>query len=34
VTRDAASLLRRCGIAELSAGLTYLERFDPDPAPK
>jgi GNAT superfamily N-acetyltransferase len=28
VTRDAASLYRRCGFADLQA-FTYLERFDP-----
>jgi GNAT superfamily N-acetyltransferase len=30
VTRDAASLYRRCGFADLTAGRTYLQRFDPD----
>ena len=30
VTRDAASLYRRCGFGELTAGRTYLQRFDPD----
>ena len=30
VTRDAASLYRRCGFGELRNGLIYLERFDPD----
>ena len=29
VTRDAASLYRRCGFADLTAGRTYLQRFDP-----
>jgi GNAT superfamily N-acetyltransferase len=29
-TSDAASLYRRCGFGELRAGLTYLERFDPE----
>ena len=29
-TSDAASLYRRCGFDELRAGLTYLERFDPN----
>ncbi len=31
VTRDAKSLYQRCGFAELSTDLSYLERFDPDP---
>jgi GNAT superfamily N-acetyltransferase len=30
VTRDAASLYRRCGFTDLVAGRTYLHRFDPD----
>jgi GNAT superfamily N-acetyltransferase len=31
VTRDAASLYRRCGFADLQPPpLTYLDRFDPD----
>jgi len=31
VTRDAASLYRRCGFADLQLPpLTYLDRFDPD----
>lgn len=30
VTRDAASLYRRCGFSETVGGCTYLERFDPD----
>lgn len=30
VTRDAASLYRRCGFTELRSGLIYLERFDPE----
>jgi GNAT superfamily N-acetyltransferase len=30
VTRDAKSLYQRCGFAELTPGLAYLERFDPD----
>jgi GNAT superfamily N-acetyltransferase len=30
VTRDAATLYRRCGFGELRAGLTYCERFDAD----
>ncbi len=28
VTRDAASLYRRCGFADTTEGCTYLERFD------
>jgi GNAT superfamily N-acetyltransferase len=31
VTRDAKNLYQRCGFAELTPGLAYLERFDPDP---
>ena len=31
VTRDAKSLYQRCGFGDLSAGLSYLERFDPGP---
>jgi GNAT superfamily N-acetyltransferase len=34
VTRDAKSLYQRCGFAELTPGLAYLERFDPDPCGK
>lgn len=34
VTRDAASLYRRCGFADQMPGLAYLERFDPDPCGK
>lgn len=34
VTRDAESLYRRCGFAEPTPGLAYLERFDPDPCGK
>ena len=34
VTRDARSLYQRCGFAELTPGLAYLERFDPDPCGK
>jgi GNAT superfamily N-acetyltransferase len=30
VSRDAASLYRRCGFADLRDSLTYLERFDPE----
>jgi GNAT superfamily N-acetyltransferase len=30
VTRDAASLYRRCGFTDTVGGCTYLERFDPD----
>lgn len=30
VTRDAASLYRRCGFTDLTAGRTYLQRFDPE----
>jgi GNAT superfamily N-acetyltransferase len=30
VTRDAENLHRRCGFAELSSGLSYLERLDAD----
>jgi N-acetylglutamate synthase-like GNAT family acetyltransferase len=30
VTRDAASLYRRCGFIDTVGGCTYLERFDPD----
>jgi len=30
VTRDAASLYRRCGFADLQPGFAYLERFDPE----
>lgn len=30
VTRDAASLYRRCGFDDLAADRTYLHRFDPD----
>jgi GNAT superfamily N-acetyltransferase len=30
VTRDAASLYRRCGFADLAADRTYLHRFDPE----
>jgi GNAT superfamily N-acetyltransferase len=30
VTRDAQSLYRRCGFADLRDSLTYLERFDPE----
>jgi len=30
VTRDAASLYRRCGFTDTPGGCTYLERFDPD----
>jgi GNAT superfamily N-acetyltransferase len=30
VTRDAASLYRRCGFSDLAADRTYLHRFDPD----
>ena len=30
VTRDAKSLYQRCGFAELTPGLAYLERFDFD----
>jgi GNAT superfamily N-acetyltransferase len=30
VTRDAQNLYRRCGFAELSSNLSYLERFDAD----
>jgi GNAT superfamily N-acetyltransferase len=30
VTRDAASLYRRCGFTDLVAGRTYLHRFDPE----
>ena len=30
VTRDAASLYRRCGFTDLATGRTYLHRFDPD----
>jgi GNAT superfamily N-acetyltransferase len=29
VTRDAASLYRRCGFTDTVDGCTYLERFDP-----
>lgn len=29
VTRDAASLYRRCGFTDTVGGCTYLERFDP-----
>jgi N-acetylglutamate synthase-like GNAT family acetyltransferase len=29
VTRDAASLYRRCGFSDLAADRTYLHRFDP-----
>jgi len=29
VTRDAASLYRRCGFGDTLPGCTYLERFDP-----
>jgi N-acetylglutamate synthase-like GNAT family acetyltransferase len=30
VTKDAKNLYLRCGFAELSRDLVYLERFDPD----
>jgi N-acetylglutamate synthase-like GNAT family acetyltransferase len=30
VTRDAASLYRRCGFTDLVQSCTYLERFDPN----
>jgi len=30
VTRDAASLYRRCGFTDMAVGRTYLHRFDPD----
>lgn len=30
VTRDAASLYRRCGFTGLREGLTYLERYNPE----
>jgi GNAT superfamily N-acetyltransferase len=30
VTRDAASLYRRCGFGNLAADRTYLHRFDPE----
>jgi GNAT superfamily N-acetyltransferase len=30
VTRDAASLYRRCGFDDLAVNRTYLHRFDPD----
>jgi GNAT superfamily N-acetyltransferase len=30
VTRDAASLYRRCGFSDLAADRTYLHRFDPN----
>jgi GNAT superfamily N-acetyltransferase len=30
VTRDAASLYRRCGFDDTVGGCIYLERFDPD----
>ena len=30
VTRDAASLYRRCGFTDTVGGCTYLERFDPN----
>lgn len=30
VTRDAASLYRRCGFTDLAAERIYLHRFDPD----
>jgi GNAT superfamily N-acetyltransferase len=30
VTRDAASLYRRCGFGDMAPACTYLERFDPD----
>jgi GNAT superfamily N-acetyltransferase len=30
VTRDAASLYRRCGFTDLAPCRTYLHRFDPD----
>jgi GNAT superfamily N-acetyltransferase len=30
VTRDAASLYRRCGFTDLASERTYLHRFDPD----
>jgi GNAT superfamily N-acetyltransferase len=30
VTRDAASLYRRCGFDDLAPDRTYLHRFDPD----
>jgi GNAT superfamily N-acetyltransferase len=30
VTRDAASLYRRCGFTDTVGSCTYLERFDPD----
>ena len=30
VTRDAASLYRRCGFSDTVCDCTYLERFDPD----
>lgn len=33
VTRDAASLYRRCGFTDLRDGLAYLERFDPEASP-
>ena len=31
VTRDAKGIYQRCGFGQLAAGLSYLERFDPDP---
>ena len=34
VTRDAKRLYQRCGFAEPTPGLAYLERFDPDPCGK
>jgi len=30
VTRDAASLYRRCGFSDLAGSCAYLERFDPE----
>jgi GNAT superfamily N-acetyltransferase len=33
VTRDAASLYRRCGFTDLAPCRTYLHRFDPDAYP-
>ena len=33
VTRDAASLYRRCGFTDLAPCRTYLHRFDPDVYP-
>ncbi len=30
VTRDAASLYKRCGFGELLPGRSYLQRFDPE----